>query len=88
MSESPLERSLHAQQAALTGWAMEPNRTARTQAWRDGFIRKLEQQVDPEGVLPPEERARRAEKLRLAHLAKARNAAAKARREKREQSAK
>lgn len=84
MSESPLERHLHAQHAALTGWAMEPNRTARTQVWREGFTRKLENQIDPDRLLPPDELARRVEMARLAHLAKARGAAAKKAREKRE----
>lgn len=84
MSESPLERSLHAQHAALTGWAMEPNRTARTQKWRDGFTRKLEDRIDPERQLPPDELALRVEMARRAHLAKARGAAVKAAREKRE----
>jgi hypothetical protein len=84
MSESPTERSCHAQHAALTGWAMEPNRTGRTQKWRDGFLRKLESQVDPDGVLSPQERAARAETLRLAHLAKARTASVAAARRRRE----
>lgn len=88
MSESPLERSLHAQHAALTGWAMEANRTARTQKWRDGFARKLADQIDPDRHLPPDELARRVEMARLAHLAKARGAAAKKAREKREARAK
>jgi hypothetical protein len=87
MSESPMERRLHAQAAALTGWAMEPNRTARTQAWRDGFTRKLERQVDPDGVLSPQERAQRAELLRQAHLAKARAASVAAFRRRREERA-
>lgn len=88
MSESPLERSLHAQHAALTGWSMEANRTARTQKWRDGFTRKLEDQIDPDRRLDPVELARRVEMARLAHLAKARNAASRKARERREAKAK
>lgn len=84
MSETPTERHLHAQAAALAGWSMEPNRTARTQAWRDGFTRKLEDQIDPERRLDPAELARRVEMARLAHLAKARNAASRKARERRE----
>jgi len=87
MPESPTERRLHAQAAALTGWAMERNPTARTQAWRDGFLAKLERQVDPDGVLPPQERAERAERLRLAHLARASAAASAAARRRREERA-
>jgi hypothetical protein len=87
MSESPTERRLHASVAALTGWAMERNKTARTQQWRDGFRRKLEQQVDPDGTLSPQERAEAAERLRLAHLKKASMAASAAARRRREQRA-
>lgn len=45
------------------------------QAFFDGFDRK----VDPDGVLPPEERARRAEAARKEHFARLAYAAAKAR---------
>lgn len=82
MSESPAERSLHAQAASLTYWSTVPNRTAATQPLRDGFVRKLERQVDPDGVLEPQERARRVEMARRAHLANASRLAAKARRER------
>lgn len=85
MSESATERRLHAQAAALTGWAKEPNRTARTQTWRDGFLAKLEREVDPDGSMEPQERATRAEGLRRAHLANAARLSAKARRERKEQ---
>jgi len=46
---------------------------------RAGFQSKLEREVDPDGVLPPEERRRRADALRRAHLAMASLAAAMAR---------
>lgn len=82
MTESAAERSLHAQAASLTYWSRVPNRTAATQPLRDGFVRKLELQVDPDGVLEPQERARRVEMARRAHLANASRLAAKARREK------
>jgi len=87
MSESPTQRRLHARAAALTGWAKEPNRTARTQRWRDGFLAKLEREVDPEGVMAPQERAERVERLRLAHLAKASAAASAAAARRREEKA-
>ncbi len=47
---------------------------------RAAFLAKLEHEADPNGELPPEERRRRAEALRLAHLARARLAAADRRR--------
>lgn len=82
MSESATERSLHAQAASLTHWSKVPDRTAATQAMRDGFTRRLELQVDPAGLLPPQELARRVEMARKAHLANMSRLAAKARREK------
>ena len=39
---------------------------------RAGLLKKLEQQVDPFGELPLEERKKRAESARLGHLARAR----------------
>ncbi len=51
-----------------------------TSAARSAFIAKLEQEVDPGGVLPPDERLRRAEALRRAHLARASLIAAEKRR--------
>lgn len=53
-----------------------------TSAARQTFLRKFEQQVDPDGVLPPEERARRAEAARRAHFARLALLSAKARRQK------
>ena len=50
-----------------------------TRPAREAFLAKLELEVDPDGVLPPEERRRRAEHLRRAHLARASLAAARAR---------
>jgi hypothetical protein len=47
-----------------------------TQAARAAFLSNLEQQADPSGVLPLDERRRRAEALRRAHLARASLAAA------------
>ena len=70
------ERRLRAQAAAHTSWANTTDRTARTA--------RFEKQADPDGILPPEERARRAEHLRKAHMAKLALASAKARRLKKE----
>ena len=39
-----------------------------TAAARRGFATRFERLVDPEGVLPPGERARRAEAARRAHM--------------------
>ena len=72
-------RSLAGKIAANTRWASEPDRLAATQAARDAFLSRFEQQVDPEGRLAPEERARRAESARKAHFQRLALASAKAR---------
>ncbi len=41
-----------------------------TKPARAAFLRTFEQEVDPEGVLEPEERARRAAAARKAHFAR------------------
>jgi hypothetical protein len=41
---------------------------AATAAAREAFLRSFEDQVDPDRVLPPEERSRRALALRRAHM--------------------
>lgn len=69
MSESQTERFLHAQQASLTYWSQVEDRAARMQPLRDGFTRKLEQEIDPDGQLAPDELARRVEMRRKAHMA-------------------
>jgi hypothetical protein len=79
---SPAERTLRARLAAHTMHARnDPN--AITANARAAFLAKFERQADPEGVLPPEERRRRAEHLRSAHFARLAYASAKARRNKR-----
>jgi len=50
-------------------WSREPNRVAALAPAREGLLRKFLLQVDPDGVLPPAERARRAESARKAFYA-------------------
>ncbi len=40
-----------------------------TQAARDAFLRRFEDNADPDGTLPPAERQHRAQHLRRAHMA-------------------
>ena len=47
---------------------------------RAGFIAKFEREADPDGVLTPKERARRADALYRAHMTRLAMASAKARR--------
>jgi hypothetical protein len=67
---TPEQLRLRAEIAANEKWAREPDRVAATARARRGFLAKLEAEVDPSGVLPPEERARRVESLRRAHMAR------------------
>ena len=67
-SLTPSERSLRAQIAAHESWAHTEDRSARTANARKAMLDKFETQVDPEGILPPAERARRAEHARKAHF--------------------
>ncbi len=53
-----------------------------TRAARKAFVSKFEREVDPEGVLPIEERRRRAEMARKAHYTWLALASARARRER------
>jgi hypothetical protein len=65
---SPELRSLRAQIAAHESWARTPDRSARTANARKAMLDKFERQVDPDGKLPPAERAKRAEHARKAHF--------------------
>lgn len=67
-----LSRSDAAKVAANTRWAFEPDRAKATRAGTEAFLAKFERQVDPDGVLPPEERAKRARNLLSAHMTRIR----------------
>ena len=77
---SPAERRLKAQAAAHTSWAFTEDRSARTSRAREAAWARFEREVDPEGKLAPEERARRAESLRKAYFAQLALKSAQARR--------
>jgi hypothetical protein len=79
-SLTPAERSLRAQIAAHESWAHTPDRPARTANARKAMLDKFERQVDPEGILPPAERAVRAEHARKAHFKRLALKSAQARR--------
>jgi hypothetical protein len=61
---------LRAQLAAHTSWANTENRAARTAAARKAALDRFEREVDPDGKLSPEERARRATNARKAYFAR------------------
>jgi len=74
------EASLRARIASFSRWAMTSDRTAATAAARSSFESRFEKMVDPEGKLPVEERAKRAECARKAHFTRLAYLSAKARR--------
>ncbi len=67
---SPEQRSLRARLAAHTLHAKVEDPSAHTAPARQAFLGRFEREVDPEGVLPPAERARRAEHARRAYFTK------------------
>lgn len=71
---------MRSQLGAHAQWARTDDRTARTAAARAAFYRRFENQVDPDGVLDPTERAKRAEHARQAYMLKLAMASVKARR--------
>ncbi|MEV4212931.1 hypothetical protein [Micromonospora sp. NPDC049662] len=83
-AHDPTERALLARVAAHTRWAKTPDRAASTAAARQAFRDRFEREVDPEGVLPPQERARRAESARSAFYSRLALKSARARRLRRE----
>jgi hypothetical protein len=54
--------------AAEISWSRTNNRSARTRPARQAFLKRFEREVDPEGMLPPDERRRRAEHAMRAHM--------------------
>lgn len=76
------DRALVARIAAHTRWAMEPDRQQATAPARKGLDAKWAREVDPAGVLPPDELERRVDNLRRAHMTRMALASARARRAK------
>jgi hypothetical protein len=86
MPTTPADRRLQASAAANTRWAFTDDRSAATASARKALSDRFEKQVDPDGTLSPDERARRAASARRAHMqrlalksARSRRAAASAR---------
>jgi hypothetical protein len=63
----PMSTTERARIAALTRHSRGDTRDA-TAAARAGFAERFEREVDPDGVLPPAERAARAARARRAHM--------------------
>jgi hypothetical protein len=79
---TPAERSMRARLAAHTSWANTEDRAARTAPARSAYMRRFEDEVDPDRSLDPCERARRAEHALKAHMTRAALISAKNRRKR------
>ncbi len=79
-ARTPHERSLHGRLAAYEKWAQTPDPSAATAPARQAFRDSFEKAVDPDGVLDPVERSRRAEYARKAHYLRMALKSAQARR--------
>ena len=77
---SPSIRTMRARLAAHESWARTSDRSARTAPAREAAWNRFEREVDPEGKLDPQERARRAEHARKAYFLRLAMKSAQARR--------
>jgi hypothetical protein len=77
------QRQLRARLAAHTSWANTADRKERTAPARAALLSKFESQVDPDGTMDPQERARRAESARKAHFTRLAYLSAQARKRSR-----
>ena len=80
MPLSAEQRVLRARIGAHALHAQVADPAAHTAPARQAFLDHFEREVDPDGVLPPEERARRAEHAKKAHFLRMALLSAKARR--------
>jgi len=74
------DRVLVARIAAAERWARTSDRTQATAPARRGLTAKFEREADPDGILPPGERTRRADLLMRAHMLRMARRSALARR--------
>lgn len=80
MAQEQTHTKLRAQIAANARWAVTADRAAATAKARQAALDRFDKLVDPDGVLSPEDRAKRAASARRAHMQKMALASAKARR--------
>lgn len=66
--ETAKMRSMRGRIGAFESWARTPDRAARTWPARKAAFDRFEREVDPDGMLTPQERAKRAEWARKAHM--------------------
>jgi hypothetical protein len=61
-------KDVNKQIAAQVSWSRTADRSARTRPARQAFLSRFEREVDPDGLLPPAERNRRAHYALRAHM--------------------
>ena len=86
MSEEQLTpelRALRSRIGAHAKWAKEPDRSAATAKARRAQLDRFDKQVDPDGVLSPQERAKRSESARKEYYTRLAYLSAQARRARR-----
>ena len=76
---TPAQRTQKASAAAHSSWARTPDPAARTAPARHAALARFEREVDPDSVLPPKERQRRAASARKAYFTRLALKSAKAR---------
>lgn len=76
---TPEQRALRARIGAYAMHARHDSRET-SKAGRDAFLARFEREVDPDGVLTPAERDRRAQLARRSHFSKLALASSRARR--------
>ena len=63
-----MAKDINRQIAAEISWSRTEDRGARTRPAREKFLQRFEQEVDPDGRLPPNERRLRAEHAKRAYM--------------------
>lgn len=61
-------KNINGRIAAEISWARTHDRAERTRPARETFLKRFEKEVDPDGMLPPEERRQRAEHAKRAYM--------------------
>lgn len=75
---TPEQRRDRARLAAQTRWSKPDARQAQSEAARAAWYRKLEEQVDPDGTMPPHQRDTLVRSAAAAYMARLRMARRKA----------
>ena len=70
MASTPLTPAQRSLRARIAEYALHAQGSTSTSAGTAAFLRRFENEVDPQGVLTLEERTRRAELARKAYMSK------------------